>query len=162
MLFIFILLIIYSVGRFTDLSSLALSTSSPIYTLLTFHFLHFEWYHLAINLFLFVFYWRYMRWSRYSYTMPIIIIASITAGYLARYDVPTVGCSAIIMSMAGILVATLKPRLILKNLILFAVAFAITSLAAHINTLIHIYAFSISLILARIAGNKRICRPRSK
>ena len=162
MVFIFILIIMFSVGRYVDLSPLSLSSSSPLYTLFTFHFIHFEWYHLVINLFLFVFYWRYMRWSRYLCTMPIIVISSVVAAYLSRYEVPTAGCSAIIMAMAGILVATLKTKLLIKNLVVFAIACAITSLAAHINTMIHIYAFSIALILARMAGNRRICRPRSR
>ena len=160
MVFIFILILMYSVGRYIDLSCLALSTDSPLYTLFTFHFLHMKWYHLLSNLFLFTFYWRYMRVSNYRYTMPIVIFSSIIAAWFSRYDTPTVGCSAIIMAMAGILVATLNKKLLIKNLIIFTISFAILSFVSHINTSIHIISFITALLLAKSAGNKRICRRR--
>lgn len=160
MVFIFILILLFSVGRYIDLSSLALSTDSPFYTMLTFHFIHFKWYHLLSNLFLFVFYWRYMRVSNYRFTIPIIIVSSLLAAWVSRYATPTVGCSAIIMAMAGILVATLNRKLLLKNLLIFALSFAILACVSHINTLIHITSFTTAFILAKAAGNKHICRRR--
>lgn len=160
MLFIFIILLAFSLGRFIDLSPLCVTSTSPWYTLLTFHFVHAQWHHLAVNLFLFVFYWRYIRHSNYRYSMPIIIFSSIVAAMASRFDAPTAGCSAIVMAMAGVLVATLKRKLLIKNIVLFVVVFLITSLATHINTSIHVYAFFIALLLTRLAGNKRICRRR--
>lgn len=160
MVFLFILVLMFSVGRFVDLSGLALSTSSPIYTLFTFHFLHMNGWHLCSNIFLFVFYWRYIRWSNYRWSMPIIVCSSLLAACMSRYDTPTVGCSAIIMAMAGVLVATLNFKLQFKNAMILLAAFAITSFMEHINTSMHLWAFFSALLLARCAGNKRICRRR--
>ena len=151
--FIILLFFIYSINSYIDLSQLGVYTGCPWYNYITYNFIHVNLLHLLANSLLFLFYWKNIRQMNRYVVIPIIVIASTLASLLSVYSQPTIGLSAYIMSMAGIITSTLTRRTQIKIVILFTLSCTITALfASNINTLIHINSFAFSLIASLIVG----------
>lgn len=149
--FIILLFFIYSISSYIDLSQLGVYIGCPWYNYFAYNFIHVNLLHLIANSLLFLFYWKSIRRMNRYVAIPIIVIVSTLASILSVYSQPTIGLSASVMSMAGIITATLPKRTQIKIVTLFALSCTITALfASNINTLIHIYSFAFSLIVSLV------------
>ncbi len=148
-IFIIILVYVFSIGQYMDLSQYGIYEGCPLINLLTFHFIHANFIHLLLNCIFIGIYYRLIKPIGTKYIYPILLTVPVIAGYFSMYETPTVGSSAIVMSMLGILVAYLQRKQQIRTLIILSISCAITGLfAQHINTTIHIYSFSISFVLS--------------
>ena len=148
---VILLFFIYSISRYMDLSQFGIHIGCPWYNYVAYSFIHINILHLLTNSVLFLFYWRNIRKMNMYIVIPIIVVATILSSILSVYSQPTIGLSATVMSMAGVITATLQRRKQLEIIILFAISCTITILfASNINTLIHIYSFAFSLITSLV------------
>jgi len=87
--------------------------------------------------------------------IPVIIISSTIAATLSTYQNPTIGASAIVMSMMGLITSGLKKVPQRKVIMLVVFSFITTFFfAPHVNTLIHVYSFSISFVTGLLLKRK--------
>ena len=148
---VILLFFIYSTSSYIDISQFGIYIGCPWYNYVFYSFIHLNIIHLLTNSLLFLFYWKSIRQMSKCIVIPIIVSATILSSVMSVYSQPTIGLSASIMSMAGIITSTLQWRKQLKIVILFAISCTITIMfASNINTLIHIYSFIFSLIISLI------------
>lgn len=149
---IILLFLIYSASAYMDVSRFGIYIGCPWYNYATYSFIHENLLHLLTNSFLFLFYWRNVRQMNRYVVIPIMVFATLVSSILSVYSIPTIGMSAAVISMAGIITSTLPKRKQIKIILIFAVSCMITILfASNINTLVHIYSFSFSLIASLTA-----------
>lgn len=149
---VILLFFVYSISSYVDVSQFGIYTGCPWYNYVIYSFIHVNILHLLTNSLLFLFYWRNVRQMNKYVVIPIIIFATALSSVISVYSQPTIGLSAFIMSMGGIITATLQWSKQMKIVILFAISCTITILfASNINTLIHIYSFAFSLIASLVA-----------
>jgi hypothetical protein len=99
-----------------------------------------------------LFYWKRLRDFNLYIIIPILTITSILSAIFATYQEPTVGASAIVLSMVGIITAGIERHYMPKVILLLAFSFLTTGLfAPHINTLIHVYSFLISFAISLLS-----------
>lgn len=150
-IFIVILAVIYIVSLFTDVTTLGAGLSSPWYCLFTYSFIHANIFHVSVNA---VFLWLYWKNTRFIPTKTRIVYLAVIpaiAAALSLRAVPTVGASAAVMTLAGILVAWFPRRLILRTTIIIVLSSLATFLfAPHINTPIHLYSFGFAFAAERL------------
>ena len=143
MIFIIFLVFIYSIGFYCDTTQLGIYNGCEWWNYI---------FHLSINSALFLFYWRRLRNFNLYIIIPILIITSILSAIFATYQEPTVGASAIVLSMVGVITAGVEHRYMPKIILLLAFSFLTTGLfAPHINTLIHVYSFLISFAISLLS-----------
>lgn len=157
--FILLLIVVFSVSRFVDCSSLALTCDSAWWQYVTFNLLHASLFHLIINSIAILIYWRILKnvVNRYFFIIILAISVFISA-FLGCCKIPTVGASAIGYAMIGIYTVSLYSGLLnikrstrIEFLVAIGLSFVSTWLfAPSINTPIHVYAFSVATILSFI------------
>ena len=146
MIFIIFLVFIYSIGFYCDTTQLGIYNGCEWWNYITYSFVHTNFFHLSINSALFLF-----NFNLYI-IIPILIITSILSAIFATYQEPTVGASAIVLSMVGVITAGVEHRYMPKIILLLAFSFLTTGLfAPHINTLIHVYSFLISFAISLLS-----------
>lgn len=160
MAFIIILTFIYSIGFYCDTTRLGIYDGCEWWNYATYSLVHTNFFHLAVNSVLFLLYWTRIRHLNLHAVIPILAAASLLSAVFATYREPTVGASAVILSMTGIITAGLGRRDTLKVISLLAFSFLIMGLfAPHINTLIHVYSFlisfAVSLLFRRFIYDRR-------
>lgn len=149
MIFIIFLVFIYSIGFYCDTTQLGIYNGCEWWNYITYSLIHINFFHLSINSALFLFYWRRLRNFNLYIIIPIMTITPILSAIFATYQEPTVGASAIVLSMVGIITAGIEQRYMPKIILLLAFSFLTTGLfAPHINTLIHVYSFLISFAVS--------------
>ena len=148
---VLLLILIYTFDSYCDMSIYGIYIGCSPLNYMLYNFIHTNMLHLLINAFFLVFYWEKIKTVGLWYVFPIIGVVPICAGLMATYDTPTVGSSAVVMSMVGILAAYI-PRIYTVRLILTLVASSVITLlfAPHINTMIHLYSFVLSYFLSLI------------
>ena len=153
---VIILVLFYSVGRYTDLTGLGVTQTSPWWTALTAQLVHLNLFHLLSNSMLIAMYSRcYTRWLNPFIALPITAFVSLTSITLSAQQTPTFGASCIVCAMMGVLVTVQERRAGLKNAILVTSCILITALLpSHINWQCHAYAFSLAVILTTLFGRK--------
>lgn len=148
MYLILIFALLFSVGRYTDLTLLGASTSSPWWTLLTCHFMHLNLFHLLSNSILAAIYIHQLR--RYynpKTVIPIIVGATLLSTSISIESTPTFGASSIICAMIGVIVSSMDRKHLIKNTILVLICILITYLLSdNINSKLHITSFLLALI----------------
>lgn len=154
MIFVIILTFVYSISFYYNTSQFGVSEGCDWWNLITYSFIHTSIIHLIINSSLFLLYWNRIKNLNLYIVIPILIVTPIMSASLSLFQKPTVGASAIVMAMIGIITVGLPKRQILKIVVLIAFSFVTTALfASHINTLIHVYSFifssMVSLVLKR-------------
>lgn len=150
MLLVILLFLIYSISSYIDVSQFGIYTGCPWYNFITYSFIHTNIFHLLTNSALFLFYWRRIRQMNKYIVFTIVVSVTILSSILSVYPQSTIGLSASIISMAGIITSTLHRRKQIEVIILFSVSCTITIFASNINTLIHIYSFTFSLIMSLV------------
>lgn len=143
---VILMFLFYSLSYYADTSYLGIYVGCPWYNYFIFSFIHIHLLHLATNCILLLFYWRTIKNMNKYTVVPIIILATILSSILSVYNEPTIGLSASVISMAGVITATQNRKGIIKIICIFALSCLTTILfAPHINTLIHVYSFIFSL-----------------
>lgn len=149
MIFIILLVFIYTINSYYDITQFGMYNGCEWWHFITYSLIHTNILHLGLNVGLFLLYWNRLRYFNLYIIIPIITISSILSGVLSTYPEPTIGASAIIMSMIGIITAGMQKRYFLKVILLLIFSFITTGLfAPHINTLIHVYSFIFSLAVS--------------
>lgn len=161
-LFIAILIFIYSVTPNELLIAFGVSNSFPIGCLL-YHFAHASWLHLIINCISLFLLYKPIRniYSVYIYCIPdtkfidirykidffLKVYACATlAGLFAAQDLPTVGASGIIYSLMGMLIALMPTKQLLLNYLWLIPALIIQIIFAKSNVALHCIAFVLGYI----------------
>lgn len=150
--FVLILIYVYALTSAVDIHPLAYSQSSDWYTCITYSFVHFSFFHLLINSFVFITYWRSFEGVlRRSFTVPLMMAVPIVSALISGCIYPTAGASAIVYAMTGIYVVCfpLSRGLMIRFLSVIVFSFLITFLFAHqVNTSIHVISFLLSVLIA--------------
>lgn len=148
------LFLVFSMNSYLDLSGYGIYIGCHWINYITYMFIHTNIIHLMTNSALFIFYWPMVRHMNVWVVMPIVVVSSLCASLLSVYEQPTVGLSAVIMSMAGIISSTLPMKRMRNTIVTVSVTFLITMVfAEQINTLIHVYSYFFSLLLS-LAANR--------
>lgn len=160
MIFIVLLVYIYSIGFYYDTMQFGFYCGCDWWHYVTYSFIHTNILHLGLNSILFLMYWNRLRRFNLYIIIPIMMISPIISAVLSTYSEPTIGSSAIVMAMVGILTAGIPKSHIIKVFCLLTFSFITTGLfAPHINTLIHVYSFllsfAVSLLLRRFIYDRK-------
>lgn len=156
MLIVIVLILVYSVGRYTDLSGWGISSSFPWWTIFTCHWVHLSAWHLIANCIpIPVYSAYYSRWLNPWLSVPITAVSAMMASYMSMQYIPSYGASSIIFAMTGVIISTQEKKTGIKNAMMVLSCILLTMLFADkINWQCHAYAFSISVILASACGRK--------
>lgn len=160
MYFIFILVLMYSVSRYQNITSLGVSDNCPWWNYLTFHICHITFFHLLVNSVIFYLYWQILKKVTNPKILFIISLFSSTwAAVFSKSEIPTVGASAIIYSMIATLCIAFqvmpfkisrKEKIKYYALIGISLVFPILINSHSINYKMHLIAFTTSLTLCYI------------
>lgn len=153
MKFILVVLYFFSISRIIDLSPiLGVSTTSYWYTYFTFSLVHANLFHIVTNSFAFVCNWRIIKKLNMYLVIPMMLFIPAVSALLSVKNIPTVGLSAVVYTMIGIITTLYqnkKAKYKLETIIIFS--FIVTYVfAPHINTLIHIYSYFIALAISYV------------
>lgn len=99
-----LLVFVYSLSRYYDLSMLAMSTSTPWWTTFTFPMLHTGLYHLVCNCFVLLSFWSITKHRKQA---TVIVMLVMCLSYLCADNIPTAGSSGIATALIGITLADL-------------------------------------------------------
>lgn len=102
--FVLILVMVFSVGRYHDLSFLALQKGSPFANAFTFSLLHTGGVHLLVNSFMLLSFWKVIKDRRDA--IVLVFLSSFSSIFVAM-DKPTMGASGIVSVLIGIVLAGL-------------------------------------------------------
>lgn len=150
--FLMLLAWVYACGQMADTSALGVRTGGAWWTLFTYSFVHLSLLHLVSNAALLVFYWRRVRLLPRWWTLCVLVSSVLLAGLLAARETPTVGASALVMAMAGVLTATFPRRQWPRMGLTVGLSFAATAMwAAQVNTAIHVYAYLFAFVASLLA-----------
>lgn len=145
---IVLLIAVYIISLFADLSFLMVSTDSPWWTCLTFNFVHVSLVHLLVNSFVF---YQYSKVLNRKDALPIVLLSIIIvpfAALVSAQHTPTCGFSAVISVIIGYYLPRVSRKFFFKALGLILFSYVFTFLCAgNVNTLIHILSFFPSLAL---------------
>lgn len=148
---IIVLFVVWLLSFFFPVENLAVSSTSPWWTLFTYSFVHSYFLHLLVNSFVFWTYYRVMRKSDVYYLIPSCILIPTISGYLSAKSVPTCGFSSVISVMMGYYLSGCSRKIFVKALFLILFSYVFTGLFSKgVNTLIHVYSFSFSYITSVI------------
>lgn len=119
-------------------------------------FVHTNILHLSMNSLFFLIYWRLLRSLNLRVVLPIVVVSAVVAPMLACGNTPTVGLSAVVMAMSGIITIAFNNRSVIwRTVALLSATSVITWLfAPSINTGIHVYAFGIATLLSLAVGRR--------
>ena len=142
-LIVILFIIVYSVF---DLS-LGYTISSPIYTHLTYSFMHASILHLVFNSLAFIGFYRVLK-NYYKGLFLIIVLIAFSASFFAEYTLPTVGASGMVYAMIGMYIGLLvigKVKILKKDLYIFlfsiGLMFAISVFKHNSNYVLHAICF---------------------
>lgn len=153
--FLLILVLIYSISRYIDITPISVYAGASWYQYFTYNLCHNSFLHLATNSFVFLLYWKKIikPHTNLYFSIPTIILSSVISAILSSSNTPTMGASAICYSMIAIYAVGMKtPYQIPSNqryrfAITLLISFLITSFFSNINTLSHIYSLLVSIII---------------
>lgn len=145
--FILFIFIIYAAAAFVDLTVFGSYVDCPLVNHVLFSFIHIHPVHLIINCSIFYFYWvSFLKRTRLILTIPILVLTTIAASYISASATPTVGLSACVMSITGLLSSVLAKGRMLKTVVLVLLSGCATYfLAPAINTPIHLWSYFLAL-----------------
>lgn len=158
---IIVLFIVWLLSFFLPVDKLAVSTTSPWWTIFTYSLVHTYFLHLSVNCFVFWTYYRVMRKTDLKYLLPACIIIPAISGLLSAKQVPTCGFSAVISVMMGYFLSGCRRKVFIKALCLILFSYIFTGLFSKgVNTMIHVYSFSLSYFTSIIY--RKICFLRQR
>lgn len=167
MIFIFILILIYSISLHEDISYLGVHTGSEWYQYITYSFYHTSFWHLIINSLGFILYWEVLKRFTNKYICALIAFASaILSALICAFPTPTIGASAVVYSLVGIYCTgvfigdRLEKKIMYRTFIFIAISLILPALVNHrINWLLHIaavfYSVFFSLVLNKVLYVRR-------
>lgn len=146
---IIILTVFFVLGQIINLNNLAVSDSSPWWTLFTFNFVHVSFLHYLINVFIF---YTYSRVLNKKDILPVCILSLVItpiAAYLTAQSVPTCGFSAVISVIMGYYLTKVSRKFFFKAMALILFSYVFTYLCSKgVNTGIHAVSFFTSLAVS--------------
>jgi len=158
MYLILVLILLYSMSRFFDMSFLSACDHGEWYQYFTFQLVHTSFLHLLVNVIVIYLYWRVIKKNTIGWISILIVATSSTlSGYLGA-DLPTIGASSIAFALVGIYLVwiwgTLPKKDTLKFYAITALFIAIPPVINHnLAFMVHIYALAISVSLSLILRN---------
>lgn len=163
-LFILVFIIIYILFGI----ELGYTNTSPLYTHITYIFQHASILHLIINSISFIVVFTMLdKLTERRMFLPVSFTIGVLTSFLAMYDIPTVGVSAVIYAMIGLYIGlTLfykdikiaDTRKYLLNICIITIGLTISMIRTNSNFHIHIISlilgFLISLLLSFKSNTK--------
>lgn len=157
-LFIYILAFVYSISFYYHTETYGAYYGCEWINYLTCHIIHTNILHLSVNSALLYLYWERIKMMNKYVLVPIIALSSVIAAVLSVQIEPTIGASAIVMAMIGIITAFSPKWQKVKILSIIGMTCLITGLIApHINTPIHAYSYAISLAASLMLRKYILC-----
>lgn len=158
----YIIIILFIIVHISMGNELGYSSSSPIWTHITYQFQHLNWIHLSLNSFAFLSLCKVLQKALpLSLILAYAYFASIIISFLSVMDLPTVGASGMIYTMSGMFISIsligAKLRIIDNkkfSLFLFGITIALvlSAIKPHINFSCHLLGL-ISGIIIGIVDN---------
>lgn len=153
--FILILVFIYSISKYVDITPLSVYSGASWYQYLTYNLCHCSFLHLTTNSFVFLLYWKKIikPHTNLYFSIPTIILSSVAAAVLAISETPTMGASSICYSMIAIYATGMNNPYHIslyerkRFLIILLISFFITFFFSNINTLLHVYSVLITTLI---------------
>lgn len=147
MYWIIILCYFYSIKAFVDTKCLVCSYSSEWWTLFTYPLYHENIFHLILNCYAIMIYWRFLKVRVPQNAMIVILTAAVPlSGLIASFS-GTGGSSTIACGLMGIYLA-LYPNAYKRYA--FMLAFnAVVSIFFPVNFIIHVVSMAIAFFLMR-------------
>ena len=148
-----LLVFVYSLSRYYDLSMLAMSTDSPWWTTFTFPMLHTGIYHLACNCFVLLSFWSIIKHRKQA---TVIVMLAMCLSCLCADNIPTAGSSGIATALIGITLADLLLNGYYSTFAkLGAIVFAVISIQAAfgaglVNSQLHILYLFVAMLCRTI------------
>ncbi len=156
--FLYILVFVYTISFYFPTETYGAYCGCEWINYLTCHIVHTHFLHLAVNAALLYLYWGKIRMMNRYVLIPVLALASIAASVLSAQNEPTIGASAIVMAMIGVITAFSPKRQKIRILAIIGMTCLITGLIApHINTPIHAYSYAISLAASLMLGRYMLC-----
>jgi membrane associated rhomboid family serine protease len=142
---------IYAVSFFTDTTVLGATSMSPWYCYVTYNFIHVNILHLAVNSLFLYLYWKRIYFIPLRVRLVMVATIPVISAALSARTMPTIGISAVVMTIAGMYVAWFPHKLMARTVAIFTVSSLLTFFfAPHINTSIHVYSFGFALMIERV------------
>ena len=156
MVFILAVFLVYAVGCYVDISPYGSFAGCPLANHIFFSFIHLNPIHLCLNCSIFAFYWfSFLRRTRLWLTVPVVVLSTVAASFASASDVPTVGLSACVMAMAGLLSSVVALRPMLKTITLVLISGCVTYFfAPAVNTPIHLWSYFLALVCGLLLRRK--------
>lgn len=153
MIAIFIFVLVYSVSRYYDVSSLSMNVWSEWYQYITYNFVHTSFLHLLLNSFVYILYWNELKKViRKEEILLVSLISASLSGYICASEIQTIGGSAIVFSMLGaycVNTYTSLDRRTIKQYTTIALFMIIQALInPHINWMLHVVALFLSVLIS--------------
>lgn len=153
---IFILIIVHIYAGV----ELGYGPSSPLWTHLTYQFQHTGWAHLIVNSITFVSFFDVLKKAFSEYQIILYgYIGSVLASFPIVYEVPTVGASGIVYTLAGLFISTsligsklhiINTRKFTAFILCVFISFIFSWLKGGINIVCHILSLVYGIIIGLI------------
>lgn len=157
-LFILVFIVIYILFS----AELGYTNTSPLYTHITYIFQHASILHLTINSISFIVVFTMLdKLTDRKMFLSVSFMIGIVASFLAMYDIPTVGVSAVIYAMIGLYIGVTlfykdikiaDTRKYLLNICIITFGLTISMIRTNSNFYVHLYSLVIGFIYATIVS----------
>ena len=148
-----LLVFVYSLSRYYDLSMLAMSTSTPWWTTFTFPILPTGLYHLVCNCFVLLSFWSITKHRKQA---AAIVMLTMCLSRMCADDIPTAGSSGIATALIGIALADLLlgghygPFAKLATIVLAVISIQTAFGACLVNSQLHILSLFVAMLCRTI------------
>lgn len=154
MIFIYALVLFYSLSRYYDLSFMYMDTNSPWWQYMTYTLTHKTFTHLLVNVITLAMYWNALnKLIPRKIILFICLVSTLAASFLCAKAIPTLGASAITYSLMGIFMAYLwvnGHNGKMKYTVTLIAMVSIQTLIGYryLNWQLHLFSFGLSLLMA--------------
>lgn len=156
--FLYILAFIYSISFYYPVEAYGAYCGCGWINYLACNIIHTNLLHLILNCTLLYVYWGKIKMMNRYILIPILALSSIAASMLSVQNEPTIGASAIVMAMIGVITAFSSKPQKMRILAIVGITCLITGLIApHVNTLIHACSYTISLVASFLMRRFLLC-----
>lgn len=153
-LFIVIFILVYILFG----TELGYTNTSSIYTHFTYIFQHASVTHLIVNSISFIVVFTMLdKLTERRMFLPVSFIIGVLASFLAMYDIPTVGVSAVIYAMIGLYIGVTlfykdikitDTRKYLLRIVVITIGLTISMIRTNSNFYIHLYSLILGFLLS--------------
>lgn len=137
-----VLICVYIVSLFTNLRIAGFTAHSPLYTRLTYMFVHIGFLHLVINIMSFYQLFRTLTVRINQYILSVaMIVGAMLATIGSEQALPTVGASGMVAFMLGCLAVSVSSKKIWISVAIIAAVCVLQSFFFPVNNAVHLLAF---------------------